>query len=46
MKIYRHMTKAAFSDMCYLRTTDAGVVDFDPKDAGVDPKELEKDDEE
>jgi hypothetical protein len=43
MKIYRHMTKAAFSDMCYLMTTDAGVVDFNPKDAGLDEKDLEED---
>lgn len=31
MSIYRHMTKAAYSDVCYMRTTDSGVVDFDPK---------------
>lgn len=30
MSIYRHMTKAAWSEFYYMITTGAGVVDFDP----------------
>ena len=31
LEIYRHMTKGAWSDKAYCMTSEAGIVDFDPK---------------
>jgi len=31
IQIFRHMTKAPFSEEAFCMTTDAGVIDFDPK---------------
>jgi len=32
LSIFRHMTKGAWSDHAYCRTSDEGIIDFDPKD--------------
>lgn len=31
LQIFRHMTKAPFSEETFCMTTDAGIIDFDPK---------------